>query len=150
MDTIKKVFLVICLSVVFSSLILFDGAPLLCEENKDSVWIIGKTFNFDYGQSAYSISIKSKSELHWELIKGEHPGPQKGNEKYHVSKVSDGILFISWTESSGLGLYNVMNFNTNELTTHGNEKGMTFIYKGIVKEVKKSLVMIIMKLYETL
>jgi len=136
MDTIKKILLVIFLSVVFSSLIIFDNAPLLCKENKEPVMIIGKVFLFDYGQSSYSISIKSESELHWELIKGEHPGPQKGNEKYHVSKISDGIIFISWIESSGLGLYNVMNFNTNELTTHGSEKGMTYIYKGTVNVIQ--------------
>ena len=78
--------------------------------------------------------------MYWELIKGEHPGSKKGHEKYYVSKVSDGIIFISWVESNGLGLYNVMNFNTNELTTHGSEKRMTYIYKGTVK---KNLIVII-------
>ena len=89
------------------------------------------------GKAIYSISIKSESELYWELIKGEHPGSQKGHKKYYISKVSDGIIFISWVESNGLGLYNVMNFNTNELTTHGSEKGMTYIYKETVKKLNK-------------
>jgi len=129
MVTLKKIFL----GILTSFLIVFAGVPSLCAESKNSVWIIGKTFNFDYGKVAYSISIKSESELYWELIKGEHPGSKKGREKYYVSKVSDGIIFISWVESNGLGLYNVMNFNTNELTTHGNEKGITYIYTGTVK-----------------
>jgi len=136
MNTIKNIFLVILLYFSFTSLIIIADDPPSCEENKNPIRIIGKAFNFDYGKFAYAISIKSDSELHWELIKGEHLGPQKGYEKYFVSKVSDGIVFISWIESNDLGLYSVMNFNTNELITHGSKKEMTSIYKGTVNEIK--------------
>ena len=136
MNTAKRMVLVAILGFLLSSLSVFAGESSSSEESKNPGGIIGKTFDFDYGESAYSISIKTDSELHWELTKGEYPGPQKGDEKYYVSKVSDGIVFISWVENSGLGLYNIMNFNTHELITHAREKGVTYINKGTLKEIK--------------
>lgn len=96
--------------------------------------IIGKTFKFDYGDSAYAIFIKSDTILHWKLIKGEYEGIHEDDETYYLSHIADNIIFLSWVEASGLGLYNILNFNTNELTTHARESKETFINKGTVKE----------------
>jgi hypothetical protein len=54
--------LIFFLGVLFSSLIIFPAAPSFCEDSKNSVWIIGKTFNFVHGKAIYPISIKERKK----------------------------------------------------------------------------------------
>ncbi len=94
--------------------------------------MVGSTYLFDCGDSAYEITIESGTELHWKLFKGDYPGPQEDQETYYKSKIADGIVLMSWIEASGLGVYNVLNFNNSTVTTHAREGDTTHINKGKV------------------
>ena len=96
---------------------------------------VGSKFTFDYGESAYEISIQSETKLHWMLVKGQYDGPQEDTETYYFSKIAPGILFVSWVEASGLGLYNVLNFNDSTLTTHARHGDTTYINNGKLIEL---------------
>lgn len=73
----------------------------------------------------------SDKSLHWKLVKGSFEGPDNGDNPYLLSKIADGIIFLSWKEESGMQFYNVMNLKTGKLTTHGNIEGM-FMNMGTV------------------
>jgi hypothetical protein len=87
--------------------------------------ITGKTFLFDYGAYAYDITVTSEDSLHWKLVKGSFEGPASGSNPYLASKLSDGIIFLSWKEESGMQFYNVMDLTTGKLTTHANADGLS-------------------------
>lgn len=93
---------------------------------------IGKTYLFDYGDTAYEITLETETDVHWKLIKGDYPGPQEDLERYYLSEVADGVVLISWVEASGLGLYNVLNLNNGTLITHAREGDITHINKGTI------------------
>ena len=120
---------------LWSLLILaITSTPAIGQDEKKN--LVGKQFEFDYGDYAYAITIVSESELNWELTKGDYPGPKNGNETYYLSEVTDEITFISWVEASGLGVYNVLNFSSSELYTHAREKESTFVNIGKIVELE--------------
>lgn len=98
--------------------------------------LIGNTYEFDYSKYVYHIKIESDSTVFWKLIKGDFEGASEGTDKYIYSQLDDNMHFISWTEASGLGLYNILDFETNKLTTHAIENGVMFINPGRFKKVK--------------
>ena len=99
---------------------------------EDKETLIGKQLSFDYGDYAYAITILSPSELNWRLTKGDYPGPKEGNETYFLTEITEDIAFISWVESSDLGIYTVINLKSSELFTHARDKGTTHVSVGTV------------------
>ena len=118
--------------VAVTAVVLFMSSVAHAGEKQLS--IVGSKFTFDYGDSAYEISIRSETKLHWKLVKGQYDGPQEDTETYYLSRIAPGILFVSWVEASGLGLYNVLNFNDSTLTTHARQAAATHVNSGKVIE----------------
>ncbi|MCD9856817.1 phenolic acid decarboxylase [Epilithonimonas sp. JDS] len=99
--------------------------------------LIGKTYEFNYAEKyVYHIKFKSDSTVQWKLVKGEFPGTAEETDKYIATQISEDILFVSWVEESGFGYCNVMDFNTNNLTTHARHGNSVFVNPGKFKEVK--------------
>jgi len=117
---------VVVLSLLSTNLIARDSKVKNIKPN-----IIGKIYLFDYGSYAYDITITSDKSLNWKLVKGKFEGPDEGNNPYLLSKIEDGIIYLSWKEESGMQFYNVMNLITGKLTTHANADGM-FVNMGTV------------------
>ena len=112
----------ICFCFVFFPMHVFAGDG---DEKNIRPDITGKTFLFDYGAYAYDITVTSEESLHWQLVKGSFEGPESGSNPYLASKISDGIIFLSWKEESGMQFYNVMDLTSGKLTTHANADGMS-------------------------
>ncbi|WBV56399.1 hypothetical protein PFY10_19615 [Chryseobacterium daecheongense] len=99
--------------------------------------IIGKTYEFNYSdQYVYHIKFESDSTVNWKLIKGEFPGAIEETDQYISTQINENMLFISWVEESGLGYCNIMDFNTNTLTTHARQDNSVFVNPGKFNEVK--------------
>lgn len=127
--TIKSA-IIAALSVLSTNIIAGDAKA---EEIRPS--IIGKTYLFDYGDFAYDVTISSEKSLHWKLVKGSFEGsPDSGDNHYLLSKIANGIIFLSWKEESGMQYYNVINLKTGKLTTHGNDG--TYVNTGKVSTKK--------------
>jgi len=101
-------------------------------EHEERNIMIGQTYLFDYGDSAYEIKIIDDKTLNWKLVKGEYSGPHEDNDNYISSDVSSDIIFISWEEKSGLGLYNIIDLKSHKLITHAREGNQFFINTGKV------------------
>ncbi len=98
--------------------------------------IIGKTFEFNYSDEyVYHIKFESDSTVYWKLVKGEFQGPTEETDNYIHSQINDNILFISWVEKSKLGYCNILDFNTNILTTHARQGNAVFVNPGTFKVV---------------
>lgn len=115
-------------------LTIFFMAPHAFAADEEAVQI-GKTYLFDYGDTAYEITLETDKDLHWKLIKGDYPGPQEDLEQYYLSEITNGIVLISWVEANGLGLYNVLDLKTGRLTTHAREGDTTHVNKGTVTKL---------------
>lgn len=112
-------------------------APNEKKMNIELKHIIGKTYEFNYSEEfVYHIKFESDSTVNWKLVKGEFPGASEETDKFISTKISDNVLFISWVEKSGLGYSNIMDFNTNILTTHARQDNSVFVNPGKFKEVK--------------
>ena len=99
--------------------------------------IIGKTYEFNYSDEyVYHIKFESDSTVNWKLVKGEFQGATEETDKYIATQVSENVLFVSWVEKSELGYCNIMDFNTNNLTTHARQDNSVFVNPGKFKEVK--------------
>lgn len=99
--------------------------------------LIGKTYEFNYSEEyVYHIKFESDSTVYWKLVKGEFPGATQETDKYISTQISENIIFVSWVEKSGLGYSSIMDFSTNNLTTHGREGNSVFENPGKFKEVK--------------
>ncbi|WP_276965522.1 phenolic acid decarboxylase [Chryseobacterium sp.] len=99
--------------------------------------IIGKTYEFNYSDKyVYHIKFESDSTVNWKLVKGEFPGAREETDKYISTQINENVLFVSWVEKSGLGYCNIMDFNTNNLTTHARQDNSVFVNPGKFKEVK--------------
>ena len=99
--------------------------------------IIGKTYEFNYSDEyVYHIKFESDSTVNWKLVKGEFPRATEETDKYIATQVSENVLFVSWVEKSELGYCNIMDFNTNNLTTHARQDNSVFVNPGKFKEVK--------------
>ena len=95
--------------------------------------LLGTTYLWEYPDLAYEITFNSETEVFWKLSRGKFPGPTEGTDKIIHSQLRDGLLFVSWTEASGLGLYDILDFRTNQLITHGNHDGHMFVNPGTFK-----------------
>ncbi|MBZ0106784.1 MAG: hypothetical protein K8H84_14305 [Sulfuricella denitrificans] len=130
MNTTIKSAIVAALFVLSTNVIAVDNKAEKIRPN-----IIGKTYVFDYGDFAYDVTISSDKSLHWKLVKGSFEGsPDNGDNPYLLSKIADGIIFLSWKEESGMQYYNVINFKTGKLTTHGNDA--SYVNTGTVSSKK--------------
>lgn len=74
--------------------------------------LVGKTLEYNYGNTVYEVSFKSNNQLHWKCTKGDELG-QEADEIYFTHRLSNHTLFISWIESNGLGVSQVLNLKEN-------------------------------------
>ncbi len=127
-------------SILLSIITVFSCNSFAANNIDVDLKIVGKTYLYDYGEYAYDITINSKKSLHWQLVKGSFEGPDKGDNPYIASNISDGVIFLSWKEESGYLFSNIMNLNTGKLTTHGITDGL-YINMGKVslKTVKTKM-----------
>lgn len=77
--------------------------------------IEGKSLVYDYGSYAYQLDFKSSDKLHWKCIKGDEKG-KEADETYSTQRLNDATFFISWVESDGLGVSQVLNLEA--MTIH--------------------------------
>lgn len=130
-------FILITISIFLTSCKDNKNQPIADKKKIELKNIIGKTYEFNYSEEfVYQIKFESDSIVNWKLIKGEFPGATQETDKFISTQISDNILFISWVEKSGLGYANVMDFNTNNLTTHARQDSSVFVNPGKFKEVE--------------
>ena len=76
--------------------------------------LIGKTFEYTYGDVVYHVNFKSANTLHWKAIKGEEAG-REDDETYTIQQLSSTTYFIAWIEKDGLGVSQVLNLKDKKI-----------------------------------
>ena len=79
--------------------------------------LIGKTIEYQYGESIYHVTIDTESELHWEAMAGDEKGV-KEDETYKIVSIDDQKLFITWGEANGIGVSQVLDFEKGVVYNH--------------------------------
>lgn len=79
--------------------------------------ILGKTIEYQYGESIYHVTIDSETEMHWEAIAGDEKGV-KEDETYKMHRLDDQTIFITWGEENGIGVSQVLDFENSTVYNH--------------------------------
>jgi hypothetical protein len=103
-------------SIEFLLLIFLFGA---CQKSthQDPIDLIGKTVEYQYGESVYHVSFDSDSTLHWEAIAGDEKGT-KEDETYVSEWIESQKLFITWGEANGIGVSQILDFEKGQVHNH--------------------------------
>ena len=87
---------------------------------------VGKRILLHYENGLEIIGdYKSKTEVSWEALSGPAKG-MKGTEKIEALEVASDIFFISWLESSGTSVSQILDFNNSKMvafSTYDSDKG---------------------------
>lgn len=100
---------------VFVITILLAGCGVSAPPSPQS--LIGKTIEYRYGESVYHVTFDSDSTLHWKAISGDETGT-KENETYVAEWIEQQMLFITWGESNGIGVSQVLDFREGKVHNH--------------------------------
>jgi phenolic acid decarboxylase len=77
--------------------------------------IIGKTFQYDYGEdSAYEVHFSSSTAMTWRRVKGQGVG-EGATERCQIQPISGNVYFINWIETNGLCVSQVLDLNENQI-----------------------------------
>jgi len=85
--------------------------------NKSNINLIGKTVEYRYGESVYHVTFDSDSTLHWEAMAGNETGV-KASETYVSEWIDSQKLFVTWGEENGIGVSQLLNFETGKVQNH--------------------------------
>lgn len=91
-------------------------------------------YHYNGGETQYSVHFDSDTHLHWECIAGEEAG-RAADETVTRMVIRPDVHFLSWTESDGLAVAQVVDFSA--MTVHavlviGSER---IILSGTVERV---------------
>ncbi len=103
-------------SIEFLLLILLFAA---CQKSThlDPIQLVGKTVEYQYGESVYHVTFDSDSTLHWEAITGDETGT-KEDETYVSEWIESQKLFITWGEANGIGVSQILDFEKGHVHNH--------------------------------
>jgi len=103
-------------NTVFLFLIILIVA---CQKSttKDPINLVGKTIEYRYGESVYHVTFDSDSTLHWEAIAGDETGT-KEDETYVSEWIEADKLFITWGETNGIGVSQILDFEKGKVHNH--------------------------------
>lgn len=116
-------------------LLSFGGCTNETTDKSEPLSIVGKTFEYDYGNSAYRVEYKSASILHWKAIKGEEIG-RESDETYVLQQLNLYTFFLSWIEEDGLGASVVLNLKEKKINAFLKIDAEIVSLSGIVTEIK--------------
>ncbi|WP_268033961.1 MoaF-related domain-containing protein [Algoriphagus sp. PAP.12] len=85
--------------------------------DSESVTYIGRTLEYQYGESIYHVTFDSDSEMHWEAVAGDEAGA-KESETYKAEWVDSQKLFITWGEANGIGVSQILDFENGTVYNH--------------------------------
>ena len=95
----------------------------------------GKKIRYDYGASQYEVTVKNDTLLRWESLSGISKGTM-GEERYYRQDIAPGIIFISWIEKDGLGVSQVVNWNTGVVNSYLRIDNQIIPISGTLTEVQ--------------
>ncbi len=101
----------------FASLFILAAIIITGCSNSESVTYVGKTLEYQYGESIYHVTFDSDSEMHWEAVAGDETGA-KENENYKAEWVDSQKLFITWVEANGIGVSQILDFENGIVYNH--------------------------------
>lgn len=101
----------------FASLLGLVAIFLASCSDSESVTYIGKTLEYQYGESIYHVTFNSDSEIHWEAVAGDETGA-KETETYKAEWVDSQKLFITWGEANGIGVSQILDFENGIVYNH--------------------------------
>lgn len=116
-------------------LVSFIGCTKEATEKSEPLSIVGKTFEYDYGNSTYRVEYKSANTLHWKAIKGEEVG-RESDETYALQQLNAYTFFISWIEEDGLGATVVLNLKEKRINAFLKIDTEIIPLSGTVSEIK--------------
>ena len=79
--------------------------------------LVGKTIEYRYGEDIYHVTVDTDSTMHWEAMAGAEKGI-KENETYFMESIDDNKMFITWDEANGIGVAQVLDFETGVVYNH--------------------------------
>lgn len=95
----------------------------------------GKKIRYDYGASQYEVTVKNDTLLRWKSLSGISKGTM-GEERYYKQDIAPGIIFISWIEKDGLGVSQVVNWNTHVVNSYLRIDNQIIPISGTLTEVQ--------------
>ncbi|SHO60015.1 MoaF-related domain-containing protein [Algoriphagus zhangzhouensis] len=101
----------------FASLLVLASIILAGCSDSESVTYIGKTLEYQYGESIYHVTFDSDSEMHWEAVAGDETGA-KEFETYKAEWIDSQKLFITWGEANGIGVSQILDFENGIVYNH--------------------------------
>lgn len=101
----------------FASLLVLAAIFLASCSDLESVTYIGKTLEYQYGESIYHVTFDSDSEMHWEAVAGDETDA-KETENYKAEWVDSQKLFITWGEANGIGVSQILDFENGIVYNH--------------------------------
>ncbi len=98
--------------------------------------LIGKTIEYQYGESIYHVTLDTDTTLHWEAMAGDEKGALE-NETYVLESIDHGKLFITWGEANGIGVAQVLDFEKGIVYNHLLRGRHASTGRGVIKIVKQ-------------
>jgi hypothetical protein len=86
-------------------------------ESKSTISLVGKTIEYQYGESVYHVTFDSDTTLHWEAVAGDETGT-KENETYVSEWIDSKKLFITWGEANGIGVSQILDIEKGKVHNH--------------------------------
>lgn len=87
-----------------------------CQKPK-KMTLVGKTIEYQYGESKYHVRFDSDSTLHWVAVAGDEIGANE-DEIYFSEWVDPHLLFITWGEANGIGVSQILDFEKGKVYNH--------------------------------
>jgi hypothetical protein len=79
--------------------------------------LVGKTIEYQYGESIYHVTLETDTKMHWEAMAGDEKGAYE-EETYIIESVDDSKIFITWGEANGIGVSQVLDFENGIVYNH--------------------------------
>jgi len=96
--------------------------------------LIGKTIEYQYGESIYHVTLDTDTTMHWEAMAGDEKGALE-KETYVLESIDNEKLFITWGEANGIGVAQVLDFEKGIVYNHLlRGRGMS-VGRGTIKVV---------------
>lgn len=86
-------------------------------DEPSTVNLIGKTVEYQYGESVYHVTFQSDSTLSWKAVAGDEVGVE-ANETYVAEWIDTNRLFITWGEENGIGVSQILDFDNKKVLNH--------------------------------
>jgi phenolic acid decarboxylase len=87
------------------------------------------------GGPTFDVLCATATDFHWRCVEGEQPGTE-GRETIKRIEIRPGVHFLSWRESSGLVVTQVVDFDAGRVHTVLIEAGSLIPLKGSIEKVE--------------